>query len=341
MGRRRGLVDRVTVHDTPASPYAGDPARVDPDAERIVRRSALIAYAAVGVAAVVGWVYLAAMVAAMLPAMDMAELGPGMGFLNRLNGFSDLPDPVRAALAALCLPGGATGFGMPQAGGWGAWDLLLVYLMWLMMVCAMMLPSAAPVLAFDAARYGGIGADAARRALAAVVAAGAGYFAVWAGYSVLATGAQWVLNEARLATPMMAPASAVLAGTTLLAAGIYQFTPAKRACLMRCRVPAAGAEACAIPVPPEVTALEGGALRADAFRRGVRQGLDCMGCCWALMAVMFAVGVMNILWIGVLGVVMVLEKLRRESWISPAIGGVLCLWGAALLAASGRLPAFF
>lgn len=288
----------------------------------LARHPLAVTYGAVAVVALAGWAYLIAMVAAMVPVMDMADLGPGMAFFNEFGPLADLPPEVRASLGALCLPGYATTFGMAGAESWGAGDLALVYLMWIMMVLAMMLPSAAPMLAAYSARLEGRSGGAAALARLSL-----GYLSVWAGYSALATLVQWGLHEAQLATAMMVPATATLAGTTLVAAGIYQFTPAKKACLTRCRVPVTGLTA------------HCGTARGDAYRAGIGQGLNCMGCCWALMTVMFAVGVMNVLWIAVLGLVMVVEKTQQWRWLSPAIGVVLIAWGVALLAGTGLLDA--
>lgn len=294
-------------------------------ARLLTRHPLFVVYSAVGFASLIGWLYLAAMVAAMLPEMNMADLGPGMEIFNTLGGYGDLPANVRAAIAVLCLPGSATTFGMVDAGSWGFGDLALVYIMWVMMVLAMMLPSAAPMLANFSAGVAG-----SERGPAQVLLLTLGYLSVWCVYSLVATGAQWALHEGQLTTVMMAPATVILAATTLIAAGLYQFTPAKRACLTRCQKPYAGL--CAVNSPQE---------GEGAYRAGLRQGLDCMGCCWALMAVMFAVGVMNILWIALLGLLMVIEKTQPQRWISPAIGVALLVWGGALLVLGGPLSAFF
>jgi predicted metal-binding membrane protein len=123
-------------------------------------------------------------------------------------------------------------------------------------------------------------------------------------------------------TPMMAPATLVLAGTTLVAAGIYQFTPAKLACLARCQRPIL------FPMDRRYESL------GEVFRLGLVQGLLCLGCCWALMTVMFAVGVMNVLWIATLGLMMAIEKTVFNVWVPRAIGVVLIVWGLSLLAVS-------
>ncbi|PLX39523.1 MAG: metal-binding protein [Hyphomicrobiales bacterium] len=281
------------------------------------RRPKLIVTLLVVLTAGIGWAYLTIMVAVMVPDMDMAALGPGMGIFNAFNNFQGLDAAARAALVALCSPGTAASFGMPATGSWGIIDLTLVFLMWVMMAFAMMLPTAAPMLATYA--------DLAQKArakgeeAAPVVVLGLGYLSVWSVFGVVATFAQWGLTELRVMTPMMAPASLVLAGTTLMAAGIYQFTPAKNACLTRCQT----------PLPFFYTNWRGDF--PGVFRLGVDQGLLCFGCCWALMTVMFAVGVMNIVWIAVLGVLMSIEKMVINPWIPRAIGVTFLVWGAAVL----------
>lgn len=285
----------------------------------LARRPRPVMVATVGLGAAVGWGWLATVVGAMLATTDMATLGPGMGAFNLLNGFAGLPESVRAALAVICSPDGAH-FGMPGSGAWGPGDLAVVFVMWVTMALAMMLPTAAPMLAAYA--------DRAEAALAggerpvSVLALAAGYMTVWIGFAAAATLGQWALTSLKALTPAMAPASLVLAGTTLVAAGLYQFTPMKNACLARCRAPAAFFFA------------RWADRVSGVWRLGVEQGLYCFGCCWALMTVMFAVGVMNVVWIAVIGVVMLVEKTTLNPWISRAIGAALILWGLALLAAS-------
>lgn len=295
-------------------------ARRVPVLNALARRPRGAVFLAVGVAALAGWAYLAAMVTAMVPVMDMSELGPGMGAFNQFSIFAGLPAEARAALAALCLPEGAATFGMPVDGTWSAGDAGLVFVMWVMMALAMMLPSAAPMIATYSEQPCLIaGRDA--RALPVVILA-LGYLSVWVAYAIVATTAQGGLTALRLVSPMMAPASLVLAGTTLIAAGIYQFTPAKLACLMRCRRPVAFF---VDRVPADYFSV---------FRLGVIQGLLCLGCCWALMTVMFAVGIMNVVWIAVLGLLMAVEKTVHAMWVPRAVGVLLLLWGSLLLAVS-------
>ncbi|WP_425087420.1 DUF2182 domain-containing protein [Stappia sp.] len=286
----------------------------------LARRPRLAVFLAVGLAAAAGWIYLAAMVADMVPAMDMGELGPGMALFNSFNIFAGLSAEARAALAVICLPEGTSTFGMPASEIWSVSDAALVFLMWVMMALAMMLPSAAPMIASYAELPQPMTGSTGRTAPVVVLALG--YLSVWVGYGALATLAQGVLTAARMMSPMMSPATLVLAGTTLVAAGIYQFTPAKLACLLRCQR----------PIPFFMDRRP--ASYAEVYRLGIVQGLLCLGCCWALMTVMFAVGIMNVIWIAVLGFLMALEKTVHRLWIPRAIGVFLILWGIFVLALS-------
>jgi predicted metal-binding membrane protein len=271
--------------------------------------------ACLAVLALAGWSYLSLMVADMLPIMDMTEAGPGMGLFNAFNIYAGLPADARAALAVLCLPTAAATFGMP-AEVWALDDAAKVFLMWLMMALAMMLPSATPMLKTYMARR--VGSQPSRSLQISTLLAAFGYLSIWAAYAVAATAAQWVMTLLNLMTPMMAPVSLAFTASILIAAGIYQFTPAKQACLIRCWY-------------PRFSFLAGNRL-TDAYREGLVQGLSCLGCCWAVMTVMFAVGVMNVLWIAILGLVMAVEKTFPSDWIYKLIGVFLLAWGGALAA---------
>ncbi|MFN4166945.1 MAG: DUF2182 domain-containing protein [Pannonibacter phragmitetus] len=268
--------------------------------------------------AVAGWLYLAAVLASMVPVMDMSEAGPGMGLFNAFNIFDGLPKDVRAALAVLCLPAGATTFGMPSE-QWGAGGAALVFFMWMMMTLAMMLPSAMPVFLAHAKRRAH--AVSGPSAAATVSLLALGYLTIWTAYALAATLVQWLLTGYGLLSSMMAPVSLVFSATTLIAAGLYQFTPAKQACLLRCWYPRWSSPAT-------------GGSAVSFYREGLVQGLACLGCCWALMTVMFAVGIMNIIWVGLLGAVMALEKNLPSRWFYKATGVFLLLWGLSLMGAT-------
>jgi predicted metal-binding membrane protein len=180
---------------------------------------------------------------------------------------------------------------MPQTSGWSAANALAIYSMWAVMMAAMMLPSALPmILTFvDLSRRGGESARAG-----SFVAA---YLLVWLAFSAAATVMQWALQALDWVDPMLASTSIWFTGALLLIAGIYQFSPLKRLCLSSCRTP--------------VVFLLGQWRPGvhGAFVMGTRHGLLCLGCCWALMALLFVGGVMNPAWIAALSIAVALEKL--------------------------------
>lgn len=298
----------------------------DPGAGGMVRGWPLVVIF-VALLSLSGWSYLIAMLADMIPAMDMSEAGPGMGLFNSFNQFAGLPEDVRAALAVLCLPAGAT-FGMPGP-DMSLADLGQIFLMWAMMALAMMLPTAIPMLRayhLELANHAlasqvQTGSVAGKGRVPAVLMAATGYLSVWIGYALAATAAQWALSLVGALNDMLAPASLALTTSVLLAAGLYQFTGAKRACLNRCWY------------PRWVFARQGGAPTLfSGFREGLDQGWICLGCCWAVMTVMFAVGLMNILWIALLGGLMAVEKTFPNRVLRPAIGIAFLAWAATLVA---------
>ena len=230
-----------------------------------------------------GWLYLGLMVGAALRSGH--ALGPGMGLLE-----------------ALCRPtfAGASHAGMP-AGSVG--DLALIFLMWSAMVLAMMLPTAGAMIV----TYAEIAETAADKHEAAVspLVLTAGYAAVWLGFAIAATALQVVLTRLALLDAGLATASALFSGAIFIGAGAYQFSALKHACVTLCQRP--------FPFFLANWSTE----RAEIFRLGLRQGLYCLGCCWAMMLVMFAVGVMNVVWMAVLGVIMGVEKIMSHDAVQP------------------------
>jgi predicted metal-binding membrane protein len=198
--------------------------------------------------------------------------------------------------------------GMRMDAPWGAADVFFTFTMWAVMMVGMMSASAAPVLLLFAATH----ARRAQHGVRAVVPMFAlGYITVWAAFSLCATLAQWALHQAALLSPTMSAASPRLAGTLLIAAGAYQLTPFKRACLTHCQT----------PLGFLMTHWRDGA--GGAFQMGLRHGIYCLGCCWALMGVLFAVGVMNLAWVAVLTLFILLEKMGESGARVSRIGGVL------------------
>jgi predicted metal-binding membrane protein len=182
-----------------------------------------------------------------------------------------------------------------MTGSWSVRYLVLLWAMWAVMMAGMMLPSAAPMFLFyAAATRSGPNPDAARLR---VYAFAGGYVLVWCAFSLAATILQWALAHLLLLTPMMETATPRAGGAVLLVAGLYQFTALKHTCLRACGSPLGFLTSC----------WRGGA--AGALRMGVEHGVMCVGCCWALMLLLFVGGVMNLWVIGALTVFVLLEKL--------------------------------
>jgi predicted metal-binding membrane protein len=175
--------------------------------------------------------------------------------------------------------------------------------MWMAMTLAMMIPSAAPMIStyLDIAEA----AAAKRMAIVSPLVLAAGFGAVWLIFAFAAALAQWMVLETGYAGVFQGR----FAGLGLIAAGAYQFTPLKHACLSKCRMPMPYFLAHWTDRPMGV------------FRMGLEQGLNCFGCCWALMSLSFVAGLMNLVWMGFLGVVMVLEKtLPQPKALSFGLG---------------------
>jgi predicted metal-binding membrane protein len=199
---------------------------------------------------------------------------------------------------------------------------LLVFIMWTVMMVAMMLPSAAPVtllVASVARKRAAAGGQPGRPTPLFV----GGYLAVWFVFAAAATLVQWQLEAAELVSETMALASMAVAGSVLIAAGIYQWTPLKQACLRHCRS----------PLEFLLFHFRDGA--AGALASGMRHGLFCLGCCWMLMALLFVGGVMNLTWIGGIALFVLIEKvLPWGGWMGRATGLLMVAWGVATLATS-------
>ncbi|HXD17416.1 MAG TPA: DUF2182 domain-containing protein [Vicinamibacterales bacterium] len=199
---------------------------------------------------------------------------------------------------------------------WDARHLLLLWAMWAVMMAGMMLPSAAPLLLLYgvAARRQGLGAAASRQ----IYALAAGYVAVWALFSVVATLAQRILSGLLILSPMMTPTQPAIGAALLLVAGVYELTPLKYACLRNCQSPMSF-------LMHRWRAGTGGALRM-----GVAHGVNCLGCCWALMLLLFAGGVMNLAVIAALTAFVAFEKLApfgvRGARVSGGLLVAAALW---------------
>ena len=192
-----------------------------------------------------------------------------------------------------------------------------MFAMWSVMMAAMMVPTALPmILAVERIAHG-------RRGTSSIVSAmafAAGYLVVWTGFGALATLAQFALDQARFMSMTMASANRGFTAVVLLVAGAFQFTPYKYSCLRRCRS----------PMGFLLTEWQPGV--AGIFATGVRHGLFCLGCCWALMSLLFVFGAMNLVAALGLTVLVLAEKtLPAGAWIGRLAGAAFVAWGVLLL----------
>jgi predicted metal-binding membrane protein/glyoxylase-like metal-dependent hydrolase (beta-lactamase superfamily II) len=270
--------------------------------EAVLRRDRLIVAGALGVIAVLAWAYV------LWLAADM-----DMGGMN-MSGFRMVP----------------AGMGMmtPAATPWSAVEFAFVFVMWAVMMVGMMAPSAAPMILMYA-RVGRQGRIAGKP-LAATGWFAAGYLLAWAGFSLAATLVQWALERAALLDVRMASANIMLGAVVLIAVGIYQWTPLKNACLAECH-------------SPFRFLMSHGGFRSDVLgclRLGFLHGTYCVGCCWVLMALLFVVGVMNVLWIALLALLVLLEKLTpRGRWVARGAGVVSIAAGVWMLSGASSAHA--
>jgi predicted metal-binding membrane protein len=268
----------------------------------ILRRDRLPALVGMIGATVLAWIYL-------------FWLAAGMGDMGSMGGSTagDMGNMAGGGMSGMSAVGMAR-IAMPALHAWTAGYFVLMFLMWAVMMVGMMLPSAAPmILLYDRVRER---QEAKGASLAGTGVFALGYLAAWALFSLAAVIAQWALEQAALLSPMMVSASPWLGGGLLIAAGIYQWTPLKNACLVHCRAPIT------------FLAHHWRPGRAGAFRMGLHHGLFCVGCCWVLMALLFVFGVMNLLWIAALAIFVLLEKiLPRGDLVGRATGGLMIAIG--------------
>ena len=220
--------------------------------------------------------------------------------------------PFGEIVDALCRP-------LPD-GSLTAGSIAIIASMWGAMTLAMMLPSASPMLM----TYAGIADTAARqgRKIVSPFILAAGYAIVWLGFAAAATVLQIVFTQTALLDAGMASASGLFSGAIFVGAGVYQFSALKHACLTRCQNPFPFFFANWATTPKGV------------FRLGLKQGLYCLGCCWAMMLVMFAVGVMNVIWMAGIGIVMTVEKMLTGRRFTHIVGLTLIAAGVAVIVVS-------
>ncbi|WP_129782141.1 DUF2182 domain-containing protein [Peristeroidobacter soli] len=253
----------------------------------------VVASALVGIA-VLAWLYLLWLAADMdMESMDMS-------------GFRMVPAGV--------------GMMTPILAPWRAVEFAFVFLMWAVMMIGMMAPSAAPMILMYArvARQKTL----VGQPFAATGWFVAGYLLAWSGFSLAATLVQWLLERQALLNARMASTSLALGAVVLIAAGLYQWTPLKDACLAQCQSPF------------RFLMSHGGFRnnRRGCIHLGLLHGIYCVGCCWILMALLFVVGVMNVLWIALLSLLVLLEKLTPWGRWVARIAGVACIAAGAWMA---------
>ena len=210
---------------------------------------------------------------------------------------------------------------VPGFSPWTPSHAFLIFAMWAVMMIGMMTPSAAPMILIytQVARQ----ANTLGKPFASAFWFAGGYLIAWSGFAALATGAQYTLERAALLSPTMVSSNRWLGGLLLIAVGLYQWVPVKNACLIQCRAPLSFVQA------------HGGfqSTTAGSVRLGLLHGAYCIGCCWALMALLFVVGVMNILWIAGLMILVLAEKaLPGGPYLGRAAGLVAIVAGGAMLA---------
>jgi predicted metal-binding membrane protein len=259
--------------------------------ETVLRRDRLVVAGALGVIVALAWAYVLWLAADMdMGGMDMTGLR--------------------------MIPAGI-GIMAPANAPWKAIEFAFVFAMWAVMMVGMMAPSAAPMILM----YASVGRQgrAEGRPLAATGWFAAGYFLVWIGFSLAATTVQWGFERAALLDSQMTSISDVLGGIVLILAGIYQWTPLKDACLAQCQTPLG-------------FLVRHGGFRSDVagcLLLGIRHGGYCVGCCWLLMALLFIVGVMNVLWIALLALLVLVEKVAPFGrWVARG-AGVVCVGAGA------------
>lgn len=211
------------------------------------------------------------------------------------------------------------GMEMSRMPAWDVVDLVLMFVMWTIMMVAMMTPSAAPIALTFAALNRRRRAQQSPYVPTSVFLLG--YLIVWTAFSALAAAAQWGLQAAALLSPTMVSTSPLLGGALLVAAGIFQWTPFKDACLRHCRS----------PMGFLLSQWREGSW--GALRMGLKHGNYCLGCCWLLMVLPFVGGVMNLLWMAAITAFVLIEKVAPSgNWVGRLTGLLLIGWGAWMVA---------
>jgi predicted metal-binding membrane protein len=268
-----------------------------PTETAVLRRDRIVVILALTLLTALAWSYL------LWLSADMAMGGMEMG------DFRMIPSGM--------------GLMVPAHTPWLAMEFVFVFAMWTVMMVGMMTPSAAPIIVM----YARVGRQTETQGtpFAATVWFTAGYFLVWVTFALLATLVQWALERTALLDSWMASTSNILGGLLFVAAGSYQWTRLKDVCLAQCQRPFA-------------FLMRQGGFRRDApgsLMLGLRHGAYCVGCCWALTALLLVGGVMNVLWIALLALLIILEKVTPFGRPIAHLAGIVLVAAGAWLFSIG------
>jgi predicted metal-binding membrane protein len=268
--------------------------------ERLLRRDHLLVLGGMLAITLLSWAYI------------LSGAGTGMSVWS-MTFVSLFPHRTAAAMGGM-----ATQPAMWSPGYW-----IIMLLMWWVMMIAMMTPSAASmILLYARATRHAQGKGQLDHGAVPTSAFAGGYLMCWLGFSFLATTLQRGLDQSgAISSMLMVSTKAGVSATILIFAGMYQLSPWKQMCLRHCRAPA------------EFLSRHWRPGAWGGLRMGLEHGAFCIGCCWMLMALLFVGGIMNLLWIAVLAIFVLLEKVSSHgSWLARATGVVLLAWGGATLA---------
>ena len=252
----------------------------------------------------------------VLPPIERLSIWGGLALITILAWIYLLRMPMPAGMDMPGMPGMKMAIGQPH--GWTLGDAITAFVMWTVMMVAMMVPSASPMVTMYARAVRARGTNASLKIAMFV----AGYIVAWTVFSAAATLIQLALQQTALISANLAVAP-VVGGMILIAAGIYQVTPLKQVCLRHCRS----------PLGFFMTEWREGPV--GAFTMGLKHGGFCVGCCWMLMGLLFAAGVMNLLWVALIAIFVLLEKVMPWERLI-ANSAALILIGAGLWVAVVR-----
>ena len=282
--------------------------------ERLLRRERRVVAVSLALLALLAWVYVLGGAGMGMSALDMTRLA----LFPHLASSSAAVTPMDMDMPAMR----DGGMSMAASAAVHPVALSTVAAMWWVMMIAMMAPSAAPfvLLYGKAMRHANASGSTAYVPTAFLLA---GYLSAWLAFSVAAAVLQHALTVAGVVSSgMLQSTSRTFSALVLAAAGVYQLSPLKHACLARCRTPVAFLTRHWRPG------------RLGAFRLGVHHGAWCVGCCWLLMALLFVGGVMNVVWIAALALLVLIEKIAPAGpLVGRVSGGLLLAWAAATLVA--------